>query len=85
MALAGVDDQYAVRARRREHGAARPDRRLQPRHVVAERGAEAAGLEEIALHVDDDKRAMRKVDGKRRRLGGEFHGVADGIHGACVQ
>jgi hypothetical protein len=35
------------------------------RHVVAERLAEAAGLHEIALHVDDDERCRAPVDRDR--------------------
>jgi hypothetical protein len=49
------------------------DRRLQTRHVVAKRFAEAAGLEKIALHIDDDQRRPVEIDGKRRRLGRESH------------
>ena len=37
----------------------------QQRHVVAERLAEAARLEEIALHVDDEQRRAAEVDGQR--------------------
>ena len=55
--LARVHDRPAARAPGREQRGDRRDRRLQPRHVVAERGAEAAGLDEVALHVDDDQRA----------------------------
>ncbi len=45
------------------------DRRLQQRDVVAERGAEAARLQEVALHVDDDERRPADVDLKRIRFG----------------
>ena len=42
----------------------------QQRDVVAERCAEAAGLDEVALHVDDDQRRSRRaegvVEGRRR-------------------
>ena len=69
MAFARVDDQYAQAARGTEHVAARPDRGLQLRHVVAERFAEAARLQEIALHVDDNQSGFVEIDGERRRLG----------------
>jgi hypothetical protein len=35
------------------------------RHVVAQRLAEAAGLDEVALHVDDDQRGVRRVEAER--------------------
>jgi hypothetical protein len=41
-----------------EHAPARRDHRLQRRDVVAERLAEAARLDEVALHVDDDERVV---------------------------
>ena len=41
----------------------RRDDRLQPRHVVAERVAEAARLDEVALHVDDDERVRAGSSG----------------------
>ena len=56
VALAGVDDQHAGGARGVQHVGAGRDRARQLRDIVAQRLAEAAGLEEIALHVDDDKR-----------------------------
>ncbi len=62
MALAGMDHQHAVLARGLQHGADRLDRSRQQRHVVAERGAEAARLQKVALHVDDDERGSRHVD-----------------------
>ena len=40
---------------------------LQPRHVVAERRAEAAGLDEVALHVDDDQRRRGRDRARRGR------------------
>ena len=56
MAFAGVDDQHAVVARRRRARLAiGSTARAQLRDVVAERLAEAAGLEKVALHVDDDE------------------------------
>ena len=56
MPFAGMDDQHAGLPRRRQHGGAGCNRYLEPRHVVAERRAEPAGFEKIALHVDDDER-----------------------------
>ena len=54
VALARVDDEHAGRARGGEHGLAAARRRAASRrHVVAEQLAEAARLEEVALHVDD--------------------------------
>ncbi len=42
---------------------------LQQRHVVAERLAEAAGLQEVALHVDDDEGGVIELDHQRGGLG----------------
>jgi hypothetical protein len=69
VAFSGVNHLHAAPAKGREHGAARLDRRLEAGYIVAERGAETAGLEKIALHVDDDKGGMDKVDIERHRLG----------------
>ena len=69
VALARVDHQHAGRARSAEDGPARADRGLQQRDVVTERFAEPAGLEEIALHVDDDERSAIELDCNRLRLG----------------
>src|SRR5260370_42210006 len=52
MAFAGMDDQAPALPPRLEDCATRRDRRRKPRYVVAERLAEPAGFEEIALHVD---------------------------------
>ena len=68
MAFARMNDQHAGTARRVEHVPARPDRRLQPGHVVAERGAEAARLQKIALHIDDEQGRLPEIDRQRRRL-----------------
>src|SRR5262245_18118868 len=72
MAFARVDDENAARAKRRKHVATRLDSHLEPRHVVAERGAEPAGFEKVALHVDDDEGGMGEVDMGRRRFGFDF-------------
>ena len=77
VAFAGVDDQNAGRARGRQHRLQRRDRGLEQAHVVAERFAEAARLQEVALHVDDDERRTLERDGERLRFGGDqgFHGL----------
>jgi hypothetical protein len=49
-----VNHQHPRAPRGLEHAAARRDHGLQRRHVVAERFAKAARLDEIALHVDDE-------------------------------
>ena len=46
-------------------GGAGRDRPAQQADVVAERLAEAAGLEEVALHVDDDQRGAAGVESDR--------------------
>ena len=56
VALAGMDDPHARRPKGRQHGSDRRDGVTQERHVVTQSGAEAAGLQEIALHVDNDQR-----------------------------
>ncbi len=56
MALARVDDEHAGAPRRIEDLLRRRNGAAQMRHVIAEDGAEAAGLDEVALHVDDDER-----------------------------
>ena len=54
---------------REGHRPARLHRGREARHVVAERLAEAAGLEEVPLHVDDDERGTVEIDRDRVRLG----------------
>ena len=71
VAFAGVDDQQAVAARRIEHARHGATGALEQRHVVAERLAEPAGLEKVALHVDDEERGLRPVEVNRRGLGGQ--------------
>jgi hypothetical protein len=66
MALAGVHRQQTGGAPGRQQPTVRLDGPAQLRDVVAEHFAEAAGLEEIALHVDDQQRA-------RIRLGRKVH------------
>src|SRR4029077_1219563 len=67
VAFARVDDEQARGTRRFQHRLAGRDRRAEQRHVIAERFAESARLEEVALHVDEDQRGTRKVE--RHRLG----------------
>ena len=71
MALAGVDDQHAGLARRRQHLRRRLDRGLEQADIVAEGFAESARLEKIALHVDDDQRGTVDVQSDRLRFGGD--------------
>ena len=74
MALARVDDQHAA-ARARASSSARhgATAACEQRHVVAERLAEPAGLEEIALHVDDHERRRARIDRDRFGLGVDQH------------
>ena len=69
MPLAGVDHQEVGRARRIEHPAAGDDRPAEQRYVVAQRLPEAARLEEIALHVDDDEGGPVEIDRNGLGLG----------------
>ena len=62
MAFARVDDEEIGGARGVEHRLGRRDRALEQRDIVAERFAEAARLEEVALHVDDEQRRPRQVE-----------------------
>ena len=55
-------------ARAVEQRPARLDRGAQQRDVVAEGLAEAARLQEVALHVDDDQGRAPGVDGDGVRL-----------------
>src|SRR6185436_16488732 len=53
--LARMDHEHPAAARRVEYLARGRDRFAQQRDVVAERLAEAARVDEVALHVDDDQ------------------------------
>ena len=68
MAFAGMDDEDAGAARGCEHLRARRHGCLETRDVIAERRAEAAGLQEVALHVDDDERHPAGIDRERSRI-----------------
>jgi hypothetical protein len=67
MRLARVHDPAAGAAPGIEHGARGRHDGFEQRHVVAQRLAEAAGFDEITLHVDEDQRGARQVEfvGKR--------------------
>ena len=66
MAFARVDDQEPVRARAaREHALGRPHRAVEERDVIAERLAEAAGFDEVALEVDHEERGRPRVELER--------------------
>jgi hypothetical protein len=67
--FARVDHQKAASPSGIEHGAARFDRSCKTGHIIAERFAEATRLEEITLHVDDDKRGSVEVEPQGARLG----------------
>jgi hypothetical protein len=71
MTLAGVHDQHADVAGRFQHRCDRLHRARELGDVVAERFTEAAGLHEIALHVDDEKRGRGEVEHDRLRLRGD--------------
>ena len=42
----------------------------QQRYVIAQRGPEAARLQEVALHVDDHERCGLEIEGEGTRLRG---------------
>ena len=69
MSFAGVDDQHAGVARRVQHRRDRLHRARQLADIIAQRFTEAAGLHEIALHVDDEKRGRGPIELNRLRLG----------------
>jgi len=76
VALAGVDDEEAGCARSGQQGAGGRHRGGEQRDVVAQALAEAAGFEEVALHVDDDEGRPGRIE----RQGGGF-GVEKGLRG----
>jgi len=78
MALAGMDDGQTRQSRRIEQAPGRRDGPAQQRDVVAQYGAKAAGLEKIALHVDDHEAGVRRVEIKWIRLCfDDRHGTPD--------
>jgi len=60
--LARVDHQGKTRACGAGSTPCTGDAARELREVVAERGAETAGLEKVALHVDDDERSAIRID-----------------------
>ncbi len=69
MALARMDDHQPSGARGGEHRRGRADRAAQQAHIVAERLAEPARLEKVALHVDDQQCAFGRLEREFVRLG----------------
>ena len=67
MRLLRVDDVQPEAARPGQQVAAARRHRGELREVVAEHVAEASGLEEVALHVDDDERGRRRREAVRIR------------------
>ncbi len=62
MAFAGVHDQHAGIARSIQHRRDRLHRARELRDIIAQRCTEAAGLHEIALHVDDEECGLGPVE-----------------------
>src|SRR5579862_7011182 len=77
-----MDDEKTNLACGREHGGDRLHGTRHLRNIVAERFAEAAGLQKIALHVDDDQCGFREVEFERRGLSLEdgFPGMVRFVH-----
>ena len=69
MALARVHHHQAGAAPRRQQQAVGFDRAPQLRDVVAQHFAEAAGLEKVALHVDDEQAAVGGLQFERIGFG----------------
>ena len=68
VAFTRMNDEESVPARGGEQGLDRRDRPPEEGYVVAERLAEAARIDEVALHVDDHQRAGARVELERIRL-----------------
>ena len=75
MALPRVEDRKTGGAPRRQQPLVRFDGAAQLRNVVAEHFAKAAGLQKIALHVDDQERAMLGSERESIRIGREVYGL----------
>ena len=73
MALSGVDDRQARYPPRVQQLAIGGNGGAKQGHIVAEHGAEAAGLKKIPLHVDDDERTPIRQEGEGIRLGANLH------------
>ena len=92
MAFARMDDEEASAPRDIEQDPAGRNRRTQPRDVVAEDLAEAAGLEEIPLHVDHEQGGSRRFEREGRGLsrndetthgGSRGGGLPEALQGPC--
>jgi len=66
--FASVHDQEPALARSPQHAAGRRHRAAQPGHVVSERLPEAAGVDEIALEVDQEERGRPRLERERVRF-----------------
>ncbi len=62
MAFAGVDDRQSGSAEGGEQPCRRRNDCLQKSDLVAQCFAETAGLDEVALHVDDDEGRMVPIE-----------------------
>ena len=83
-----MNDHHLASTHRVEHALARRDDRLQGGYVVAERFAESARLDEIALHVDDDQRSGARIEIELvwlREHPGKTHGDSDSSICRCVR
>ena len=69
MALAGMHDRQAGGTPGRQQPAVGLDRASQLRDVIAQHFTKAAGLQEVALHIDDEKAAFGWPQFERIRLG----------------
>ena len=72
MRLAGVDHRPALLTEQRDQCGRGGDDGLEASHIVAEGVAEAATLDKVSLHVDDDEGRVSRVErigiGLRRNL-----------------
>ena len=88
MALPRMENGKSGGAPRRQKFAVRLDGAAQLRDVVAEHFAKAARLEKIALHVDDQERAMLRKEHEFVRLGldpdGAFRRFCGGFRGSLM-
>ena len=69
VALTGVDDEHPELAGRLQHALGGRDGGTQQRDVVAQRLAEATGIDEVALHVDHQQRGRLQIELELVRLG----------------
>ena len=83
MTLARMENRKAGGAPRREKLLVWFDGAPQLRNVIAEHFAEAARLEKIALHVDDQERAMLWRERELVRFGGKVDGRVHASISTC--